>query len=137
MPRGVRCDRPVELLDVYPTLVEAGLVSKKTDEHLDGLSLLPWLAAPALEKERPAITTLYAHNHSVVDTRYRYTRYADGSEELYDRQSDPHEFDNPMDCVWDQPQLKTVVDKLALWIPKEEAGEPDLVGISRKSRPKN
>ncbi|MBT3202110.1 MAG: sulfatase [Phycisphaerales bacterium] len=128
MPRGVRCDRPVELLDVYPTLVAAaGLTSKKTDEHLDGLSLLPWLVSPALEKDRPAITTMYAHNHSVVDTRYRYTRYADGSEELYDRQSDPHEFGNLMDRVGVQPQLKAVVEKLAPWIPKKEAGKPDLV----------
>ncbi len=41
-----------------------------------------------------ALTTLYAHNHSLCDTRWRYTRYADGSEELYDRQNDPHEHDN-------------------------------------------
>ncbi|MDB4055292.1 sulfatase [Akkermansiaceae bacterium] len=128
MPRGVHCDRAVELLDVYPTLLEAaGLAAKKTDKHLDGMSLLPWLAAPALEKERPAITTLYGHNHSMVDTRYRYTRYADGKEELYDRQSDPHEFNNLIDRIGDQPQLKSVVEKLAPWIPKDEAGKPDLV----------
>lgn len=127
-PRGVRCDRPVELLDVYPTLVEAtGLAPRNADQLLDGLSLLPWIAAPAQEKERPAITTIYAHNHSLVDTRYRYTRYADGSEELYDRQNDPHEFHNLMDRVAKQPMLKAVVDELAAWIPKEEAGKPDLV----------
>ncbi len=127
-PRGMRCDQPVELLDVYPTLVEAtGLTPQKADQHLDGLSLLPWLAAPALEKERPAITTMYAHNHSLVDTRFRYTRYADGSEELYDRQNDPHEFHNLLDRVEQQPELKAVVAELAAWIPKDEAGTPDLV----------
>jgi len=93
MPRGVRCDRPVELLDVYRPLVQAtALEAKPSDEQLDGLNLLPWIADPYASKERPAITTIYAHNHSVVDTRYRYTRYAEGSEEFYDRQTDPHEF---------------------------------------------
>ena len=28
------------------------------------------------------------------DERFRYIRYADGSEELYDHDSDPHEFTN-------------------------------------------
>ena len=127
-PRGVRCERPAELLDVYPTLVDAvGLTPSDADKQLDGLSLLPWIASPAKEKQRPAITTLYAHNHSLVDTRYRYTRYADGSEELYDRQSDPHEFHNLIGRAENQPHLKAVVGELAAWIPENEAGSPDLV----------
>jgi arylsulfatase A-like enzyme len=127
-PRGVRCDRPAELLDVYPTLVDAiGLKPIDTDKHLDGMSLLPWLADPAAKKDRPAITTIYAHNHSIVDTRYRYTRYADGSAELYDRQADPHEFDNLIEQSDSRRELREVVDRLSRWIPKEEAGEPDLV----------
>ena len=127
-PRGLRCDRPAELLDVYPTLVEAaGLETVATDSHLDGTSLLPWIAKPSAEKKRPAITTIYAHNHSIVGDRYRYTRYAEGSQELYDRQSDPHEFDNLIDQVESDPKLKAVVAKLSAWIPKNEAGKPDLV----------
>ena len=127
-PRGVRCDRPAELLDVYPTLVDAvGLKPIGADKHLDGLSLLPWIAEPAAEKDRPAITTIYAHNHSIVDTRYRYTRYADGNQELYDRSSDPHEFDNLIKQVDTDDALKAVVKRLSQWIPKDEAGKPDLV----------
>ena len=127
-PRGVRCDRPVELLDVYPTLVQAtGLEAKPSDSQLDGLSLLPWIADPSASKERPAITTIYAHNHSVVDTRYRYTRYAEGSEEFYDRQTDPHEFNNLIDQVKTDEALQAIVKQLAEHIPKDEAGKPDLV----------
>lgn len=127
-PRGVRCDRPVELLDVYPTLVAAaGVAPVESDRHLDGLSLLPWLAEPAAEKTRPAITTLYAHNHSVVGDRYRYTRYADGSEELYDRQADPHEFTNLADRIDADAKLQAAVQRLAAHLPKDEAGQPDLV----------
>ncbi len=127
-PRGLRCERPVELLDVYPTLVEAAKLKPiGADKHLDGLSLLPWLAEPAAKKTRPAITTIYAHNHSLVDGRYRYTRYADGNEELYDRQADPHEFDNLIQQIETSDHLKAVVKRLSQWLPQEEAGEPDLV----------
>lgn len=127
-PRGVRCDQPAELLDIYPTLVEAtALPPIDTDHQLDGISLLPWLSNPQSNKERPAITTIYAHNHSVCNTRYRYTRYADGSQELYDRQQDPHEFENLIEQAKTDDKLQKVVQELANWIPKDEAGEPDLV----------
>lgn len=127
-PRGVRCDQPAELLDIYPTLVEAtALPTAETDHQLDGISLLPWLSNPQSNKARPAITTIYAHNHSICDTRYRYTRYADGSQELYDRQRDPHEFENLIEQAKTDDKLQKVVQELASWIPKDEAGEPDLV----------
>ncbi len=127
-PRGVRCDRPAELLDVYPTLVAAtGLARSDTDQKLEGTSLLPWIADPRAAKQRPAITTIYAHNHSFVDDRYRYTRYADGSEEFYDRKADPHEFDNLIERAKTDSELQVVIERLAAWIPKQQAGEPDLV----------
>ena len=87
-----------------------GLASAASDEKLDGLSLLPWLADPESEKLRPAITTIYAHNHSVCDTRYRYTRYADGSQELYDRHADPHEFENLIGEAESNTKLQEVVE---------------------------
>ena len=127
-PRGVRCDRPAELLDVYPTLVTAtGIAPEDSDQLLDGLSLLPWVKEPTAEKERPALTTLYAHNHSLCDTRWRYTRYADGSEELYDRENDPHEFDNLITQKDSREDLAHVVKKLSAWIPKKEPRGPDPV----------
>jgi choline-sulfatase len=127
-PRGVRCDRPAELLDIYPTLVDAtGLEKQDTDKHLDGMSLLPWINDPAAKKDRPAITTIYAHNPRVAGDRYRYTRYADGSEELYDRKTDPHEFDNLITQVKQRPELQAVIKRLSGFIPDKEAGKPDLI----------
>ena len=70
---------------------------------------------------------MYAHNHSVVDERYRYTRYAEGSEELYDRKRDPHEFNNLIDKAKGDEKLAAVVERLSAWIPRDEAGKPDLV----------
>ncbi len=128
-PRDVRCDRPVELLDVYPTLLDAtGLPAAPSDDLLEGLSLLQWLQNPDAARDRPALTTLYSGNHSLCDERYRYTRYADGSEELYDRVADPHEHDNLIIAkVADRPELQAAINRLAGWIPKDQAGPPDRV----------
>lgn len=127
-PRGARCERAVELLDVYPTLaIATKLPSAKSDKLLDGMSLMPWIENPSAKKERPAITTIYAHNHSLCDTRWRYTRYADGNEELYDRQKDPHEFDNLIKQKENRADLQTAVKRLSAWIPKKEPRGPDLV----------
>lgn len=127
-PRGVVCERPVDLLDLYPTLLEAaGLAPSESDRHLEGLSLMPWIRDPAAPRERPALTTLYSGNHSLRDERWRYTRYADGSEELYDHLADPHEHRNLIGEIDDRPELQAAVERLASWIPEEQAGEPDLV----------
>ncbi len=89
---GARVTSPAELLDIYPTLIDlAGLPAQ---EGLEGHSLLPQLRNAAAPREWPAITTHNAGNHGVRSERWRYIVYADGSEELYDMQSDPQEFDN-------------------------------------------
>ena len=127
-PRGVRCDRPVELIDIYPTLLEAtGLEPVDSDRQLEGLSLMPWIGEPGAPRERPAVTTLYSGNHSICDERYRYIRYADGSEELYDRAEDPHEFDNLIPLLEQKPELRAVIERLSAWIPARQAGDPDLI----------
>lgn len=128
MARGRRCDRAVELLDIYPTLVDgAKLPNAQSDQLLEGVSLLPWLEDPAAKRKRPAITTIYAHNHSLCDTRWRYTRYADGSEELYDRENDYHEVNNLIGQKDQRPDLQEVVKRLSAWIPKKEVRGPDLL----------
>ncbi|MEM6259088.1 MAG: hypothetical protein AAGI37_12305 [Planctomycetota bacterium] len=63
----------------------------------------------------------------MVDDRYRYTRYADGSEELYDRVNDPHGFENMIQQVGTDTDLAAIVKRLSQWIPQDEAGKPDLV----------
>jgi arylsulfatase A-like enzyme len=93
LPRGARCDRTVSLLDLYPTLAEiAGL----TPPHgLEGRSLVPLLANPAYAGDWPASVTVHGEgNSSVRTTRWRYSLYEDGGEELYDEAVDPNEFTN-------------------------------------------
>jgi arylsulfatase A-like enzyme len=89
---GARCVRTVSLLDLYPTLVDlCGLPAKP---GLEGRSLAPLLADPNAPWAHPAVTTHGRENHAVRDERWRYIRYADGSEELYDHDADPQEWTN-------------------------------------------
>lgn len=89
---GATCRQPAELLDIYPTLAElCGLPPKK---GLEGHSLVPQLRDAAAPRPWPAITTHGPNNHSVRTDRWRYIRYADGSEELYDLAADPNEWTN-------------------------------------------
>ena len=89
---GQRCTQPAELLDMYPTLID--LCGLPKNEKLEGITLAPQLQDAATVRERPAITSHNQGNHSVRSERYRYIRYADGSEEFYDMQSDPNEWKN-------------------------------------------
>lgn len=87
-----RCDRPVSLLDIYPTLVD--LCGLKAPSHLEGESLRPFLRNPQAESTRAVVTTQRRNNHSVRSQHWRYIRYADGSEELYDHRNDRGEIHN-------------------------------------------
>ena len=106
-----RCDRPAELLDVYPTLAE--LCGLPPPSGVEGRSLVPQLSDPAAVREAPAITTLGPNNHAVRSQRWRYIRYFDGAEELYDHESDPHEWTN---LAADPGHAQTKGD-LAKWLP--------------------
>jgi len=90
-PKSV-CGRTVSLSDVYPTVLDLCGVPMKAG--LEGRSLSPLLSNPRAEWNHPAVTTYGQNNHSVRTERWRYIRYADGSEELYDRSADPMEWTN-------------------------------------------
>ena len=89
---GLASDRPTGLIDIFPTLLELTGQSPRAD--LEGQSLVPLMKNPAADWERPVLTTFGPKNHSLRSTRWHYLRYADGSEELYDHENDPHEWHN-------------------------------------------
>jgi hypothetical protein len=84
--------------------------------------------------DRVALSTWGKGNHSVRDARWRYTRYADGAEELYDHRSDPHEWTN----LAADPQLSAVKERLAASFPKVNADpwrNPAAAGPGRGTGP--
>jgi len=113
--KGARCNHPAELLDMYPTLVElCGLPAR---EGLEGHSVVPQLKDANAPREWPAITTHNQDNHSILSEHWRYIRYADGSQELYNRDNDP---DERMNLISD-PKYAEVIQEQAKWLPKVNA----------------
>lgn len=133
MPEGSesqnRCDRTANLIDIYPTLIDlCGLNPIPETSKMTGKSLVPLLKNPSASWNRPAITTWggfakdwidenQSVHHSVRSEKFRYIRYADGSEELYDRQIDPMEWTN----VAEKTKYADKKAELAKWIPKTNA----------------
>ena len=116
---GKTRNQPVNLLDLYPTLVDlCGLPARK---DLDGESLTPLLRDPS-GKRNPTVSTYLPNNHAVRNERWRYIRYSDGGEELYNCLKDPDEFNN----LAGLPQHTSLKRELAQWMPKSSmAPQPD------------
>ena len=86
------CDNPVSLIDLYPTLLD--LCGLPEERQLMGQSLRPLLEKPTAKSNRLVVTTFDKGNHALSGISWRYIRYKDGSEELYNRKNDPHEWTN-------------------------------------------
>lgn len=112
-----RSPRTVDFMDVYPTLSE--LCGLPIGDHLDGHSLIPLLKNPNAQWKYPALTTHGRGNHGVRTEKFRYIRYANGSEELYDHESDPNEWKN----LAGHTDFEAAKKDLAKWLPKKEAAE--------------
>lgn len=114
-PAGKLSSRTVDYTTIYPTLCELAGIPLPT--HLDGRSIVPLLRDPAASWEFPAITTHGFKNHAVRTEGWRYIRYADGSEELYDESTDPLEYRN----LAKEPQFADRKQMLANFLPKTDA----------------
>jgi arylsulfatase A-like enzyme len=110
---GTRSSRVVSFLDVYPTVVD--LVGAKSPPTVEGKSLRPLLENPLAAWDGAAVTTHGRNNHSVRTEQWRYIRYADGSEELYDHDADPDEWIN----LAAKPEHATLKDDLAKRLPEK------------------
>jgi arylsulfatase A-like enzyme len=112
---GQVCNRPVSLLDLYPTLVD--VCRLPAVNGLEGRSLVPLLDQPAREWPYPVLSNWMYKNYSVRSERYRYIQYRDGSEELYDHQVDPNEHINQAG----NPEFRDIIEQHKKWIPASPA----------------
>ena len=112
--KNARCNRPAELLDIYPTLLE--LCGLPAVEGLEGHSLVPQLKSAKAPRPWPAITSHNQGNHAIRTEQWRYIRYADGSEELYNMKRDPNEWIN----LAGQRKYASVKMELSQWLPKTD-----------------
>jgi len=100
--------RAVGLIDLFPTLVE--LCGIEPLDAWEGRSLVPLLEDPDKPWDHPVITSWAGSNYAVQTERYRYIRYTDGSEELYDHEKDPHEWKN-LSALSEYDSLKQTLSK--------------------------
>ena len=91
--KGKTINATVSLIDMYPTFVEmCGLPSV---EGLEGKSLAGMLRTPAKATDRDVyLPYLDPGGYAIINQKWRYIHYSDGTEELYDVQNDPHEWNN-------------------------------------------
>ncbi len=109
---GGIAEHPVSLIDIYPTLVDLCGLESDTRKNaqgarLDGHSLRTFLENPKAETWNgpdAALTMIFAgkgteknparQHWSVRTKKWRYILYNNGSEELYDHDTDPYEWTN-------------------------------------------
>jgi arylsulfatase A-like enzyme len=90
---GSSSTRPVNLLDIYPTL--ASLTGCEPPEgQLEGKDLTPLMKNPQAPWDKASLTVFGYKNYGLRSERYRYITYADGTEELYDHEKDRWEWRN-------------------------------------------
>lgn len=96
--KGGECYKTVELLDMYPTIVD--YAGYKPPYKLDGVSLRPLLTNPNQEWNRPAYSQVHhlpdVRGYSIRTADWRYTEWNRGKKglELYDHRNDPEEINN-------------------------------------------
>jgi arylsulfatase A-like enzyme len=126
---GSVCERPVDFMSIYPTLCD--LSGLPIPSNVRGPSIKPLLADAQAKWDRPAITTYHKDNHSLRSEGWRYIRYADGGEELYDETADPYEWTN----LAGDPKYAAQKAELAKWLPKESHEElPRTMGGNAAAR---
>ncbi len=126
---GTVCDAPVNLLSLYPTLLDLCQLPAKQDN--DGPSLLPLLHDPKTTSWHHDSVTFLAkpHGYAISGPSHRYIHYADGSEELYDIQTDPYEWTN----LAAQPAMQDRLTVFRNEAPREfaERVEPSVESLAK------
>ncbi|MEC9093257.1 MAG: sulfatase [Planctomycetota bacterium] len=92
--KGMKTGVTASLIDLYPTLVELCDLPKP-HQLLEGHSLAGTLKNPAAAKDRNVfLPHMNPGEYAIINQNWRYIRYGDADEELYDLRKDPHEWDN-------------------------------------------
>jgi arylsulfatase A-like enzyme len=99
---------------MYPTFVELCDLPK-TPHKLEGTSIAATLAEPAKVKDREVyLPHVFPESYAIMNREWRYIRYKDGSEELYEVQKDPNEWHN----LAGKPKYEEDMKRLAEKAPK-------------------
>ena len=120
----------VELIDLFPTLCD--LTGLPAPKQMEGTSLRPLLADPATIIDKPAFTQARRGENaqywgrSIRTTRWRCTEWNEGRDgiELYDHDTDPHEYTNLAQDPTHADTLKGLRAQLARRLPPIQSPAP-------------
>jgi arylsulfatase A-like enzyme len=84
---------------------------------LEGNSIVSLIDDPETTWDKPVLSTWYYKNHAIRSNNWRYIRYRDGSEELYNHQNDPGEHIN----LAENPSYRDIIAEHQKWLPKNDA----------------
>lgn len=113
IPEGKVSHKPVQLLDIYPTLLE--LSTLEPDLKHEWNSLVPLLQKEDVAWPHYARTSFGPGNYAKVSEQYRFIQYSDGSEEFYDHSKDANEWYTEIE----NPYYIDIIKKHRSKIPEE------------------
>lgn len=90
--KGLHTLSGASLQDIYPTIV--ALAGLERPNHLYGYDLTPVLEKPAVDWGKAVLSTYGKGNHTLRVGDFRYIRFKNGDQELYNLAQDPHEYTN-------------------------------------------
>ena len=91
---GAKTDVTASLIDIYPTLVEMCDLPMPA-QRLEGESLATTLKSPETATDRTVfLPYMTPGEYAVINRDWRYIRYGEDGEELYNLRDDPNEWNN-------------------------------------------
>ena len=124
---GVQSDVTVSLIDMYPTLTELCRLPQP-QQTLEGQSLAATLSDPAAATDRSVfLPHMNRGEYAVINRDWRYIRYGEDGEELYDVRADPHEWTN----LADRPKHEELKQQLRRVAPQTFAAPATTLNARR------
>ncbi|TDI77227.1 MAG: DUF229 domain-containing protein [Bacteroidetes bacterium] len=125
LPQGESRAQTVGLIDIYPTLLD--LANLPANPVNQGHSLVPLLGDADASWDYPAITQyrrtgdddVVRFGQAIQSGPWRYSLYADGSEELYNHEDDPNEWTNLAAAPESAMQHRELMDSLKNQLPAD------------------
>jgi arylsulfatase A-like enzyme len=103
---------PVSLMDLLPTITD--ICTGQASASQNGKSLMPLIRKESLVAEKPVVSSWFVNGHhlSARSKRFRYIKYTDASEELYDHFNDPGENVNLLKLSGSSSNYSSIVAEL-------------------------
>lgn len=111
---GTTYDKPIETLDIYPTIVELASGKKCKDKQINGVSLLPVLNGKELKDRDLFLHRSYEdQNSAIIDGDWKLIKYRSGKTQLYNIKSDESETTSLINVY--PERTKEMLERLNKW----------------------